>query len=80
LEVYPNPTKGIFTVDVISDQINTADLKVVDALGKVIFEQKGLNVQENQSSIDLSDNPQGIYFVVVSSEDYRTVKKIFLQK
>lgn len=81
LEVYPNPTKGIFSVDVNADQIHTADLKVIDVLGKVVFEQKELNINgSHQSSIDLSNNPEGIYFVVVSSEDLSTVKKIFLQK
>jgi len=81
LDVYPNPSNGLFNVDINSALLDKADLKVVDALGKIVYEQKGLNIQgSHQNSIDLSSNPQGIYFVIVSGEDYRTVKKIFLQK
>jgi PKD repeat protein len=81
LNIYPNPSKGIFNLDISSEKLNNADLKVIDALGKVIYEQQGINIQgSHQSSIDLSNNPQGVYFVIVSGEEYRSVKKIFLQK
>jgi len=81
LNIYPNPSKGIFNLDINSEKLNKADLKVIDALGKVVFEQQGINIQgSHQSSIDLSNNPQGIYFVIVSGDEYRSVKKIFLQK
>lgn len=80
LEVYPNPTKGIFSVDINTVELINAKLKVVDALGKVVLEQQALTQGSNQISVDLSNNQQGIYFVIVTSEDQRIVKKIFLQK
>jgi PKD repeat protein len=81
LSIYPNPAKGIFNININSDILNKADLKVVDALGKVVYEQQGLSIQgSHQSSIDLSNHPEGVYFVIVSGDDYRSVKKIFLQK
>jgi len=80
LEVYPNPTKGIFNVDINTVELINAKLQVVDALGKVVLEQQALAQGSNQISVDLSNNQQGIYFVIVSSEDQRIVKKIFLQK
>ncbi|RLD45451.1 MAG: hypothetical protein DRI89_00920 [Bacteroidetes bacterium] len=81
LNIYPNPSKGIFNLDISSEKLNNADLKVIDALGKVVYEQQGINIQGSyKSSIDLSNNPQGIYFVIVSGDDYRSVKKVFLQK
>jgi PKD repeat protein len=81
LEVYPNPTLGKFTVNINSDLFNTANLKVVDALGKTVFEQKSLDLNKsNSSGIDLTSYPQGVYFVVVSNNDKQLVQKIFLQK
>ncbi|MCF6342646.1 MAG: T9SS type A sorting domain-containing protein, partial [Bacteroidales bacterium] len=81
LDVYPNPSRGVFNVDIRSELLNNADLKVVDVLGKVVYQKKDLNIQaSDENTIDLGSNPQGIYFVIVSGENYRSVKRIFLKK
>jgi PKD repeat protein len=81
MELYPNPTNGLFTISLSAEQFNNADLRVVDALGKEVFSQRSLNVNGNYTvQVDLSSQPQGIYFVIVSGEEQNITKKIFVRQ
>lgn len=81
LEVYPNPTLGKFNINISSDLFNTATIKVVDAMGKVVIEKKQIEINTTySSSIDISSHPQGVYFVIVSNNNKQVVQKLFLQK
>jgi hypothetical protein len=75
IELYPNPTSGV--VNVITDHIYS-DIKfeLFDFSGK---EMKGnfIEIKRGQMQIDLSDKPDGIYFLKITSSDgklFETVK------
>jgi Leucine-rich repeat (LRR) protein len=71
LKVYPNPSHGIFNVQIE----NSAKLEVYDNLGK---ELKSENLTEGISKIDLSRFPSGLYFLKVTNENnqVKTVKVV----
>ena len=80
LEVYPNPSYGIFNLDINAIDLNNAELKVIDIVGKIVYEQGKLTVQGSQTvSIDLSEYPSGIYFVQIKNENHSVSKKVFLK-
>jgi hypothetical protein len=39
LNIYPNPTRGLFNVHFTSEEINNFEISIIDAFGKVIFEE-----------------------------------------
>ena len=81
LQVYPNPTQGLMTITVDANDFNQAQIRVIDMVGKVIFEQANLNINGSyKAAVDLSTLPQGVYFVTVSSGDKNISKKVFLTK
>jgi len=81
LELYPNPTKGILNVSISATEFSRTDLKVLNVLGKEIYTQKGLNINGNYSTrIDLSAQPGGVYFVVISGDDQKIIRKILLNR
>lgn len=81
LELFPNPTNGLLNVSISANQFSNADLKIIDAVGKEVYYQNNLNIDGTYStSIDLSEQPQGIYFVIINGENHRASKKIFLNK
>lgn len=81
LELFPNPTSGLLNVNISASQFNNADLRVIDAVGKEVFRQENLTIDGTYStSLDLSTQPQGIYFVIISGDNKSVSKKIFLNK
>ena len=69
--LYPNPTNGVFNVKI--ENIENSVIEVVNTLGKTILIQ---NVNKNISNIDLSNQPNGVYFVKVVSGDLIEVERI----
>jgi hypothetical protein len=65
-EVYPNPSKGIFTLECLNQVYLNEDvnIKIVDIYGKVISENIG-KLFEKQT-IDLKGKSDGIYFVNIT--------------
>lgn len=76
--VYPNPSKGVFNIDFKSDVNN---IKVVDILGKVIYNE---DIKETTAlttkNIDMSRFNNGIYLVRVSNDNGTSTYKVLLEK
>jgi len=74
LLIYPNPSNGIFNIEMpafIEDKFN---ISVFNSLGQVIFQTSKTNSQE-VFSLDLQDEPVGVYFIQM-----KTQNKIFSAK
>ncbi len=76
ISVYPNPTNALFTIN--TDKIKIKEIRVVNILGKEILEQKDDSKKMNYS-IDISNQPMGIYFVTILTESGQVNKKIIKQ-
>lgn len=78
-DVFPNPSKGEFFVNV--DLLNQQDytITVINTLGQTVKEIK--QVQSNGGSVkfDLSDKAEGVYFVTLKSKTVSKTKRIILQ-
>jgi hypothetical protein len=72
-EIYPNPSKGLFYLDFISD--DSIEIKVFNSMGKNIKTITALN----KTVIDLSNYAKGIYNVLIKSDDKIFNKQIVLQ-
>ena len=57
--VYPNPNNGNFTID-LKDSEQTAVVQVFDLMGKLVFTNQNVI---GISSINIQDQPKGIYIV-----------------
>lgn len=63
LRLSPNPTDGMFTID-LSETLNVEmDILVFDGMGKVIREIHHSVTDASPVSIDLNDQPAGLYYV-----------------
>jgi hypothetical protein len=75
--VTPNPSSGIFKVVVFDgDGKYPCTAAVYDLTGKIIWSRK--LIKPESISINLSEQPKGIYYIKVYSNDSFAVKKIVL--
>ncbi len=71
--VYPNPSKGLVNFNYYGD--NTAFVKVIDTKGRLVH-TKTIQPKE-KGSLDISNQPKGLYLVVVNTvKESRTIKLI----
>ncbi|MCB9251745.1 MAG: T9SS type A sorting domain-containing protein [Flavobacteriales bacterium] len=75
LSIYPNPSKGIFTIRVSSYDQNTV-LKVYASNGKLLWSQA---LKSKTEEIDLTGLPKGIYSLLLTSEKTNQYKKIIIE-
>ena len=80
VEVYPNPSDGIFHIQTNVSVNEVRGLKVYDLLGKTVFDQKGSGaLQKVNYQIDLSQKSGGIYFVETQTVNGSFVEKVLLK-
>jgi len=70
--IYPNPSKGIFDLNLGENQWN---IEVYDITGRKVFE----NRMAGRSVLDLGQNPKGIYFLKATSEDRAVSAKVLVE-
>ena len=70
VSTYPNPSKGIFAIGFEGDRNQVINTTVSDMNGKKVYQSSGL-----KSTIDLSNQPEGVYLLQV-----KTVSKIYSDK
>ena len=73
-EVYPNPSSGVFAIE---SKINKYEVIISDMFGEKIY--SSIN-NSTKSEIDLSKQPNGIYFLQIKTSAGIANKKIIIQK
>lgn len=71
IEIYPNPTSGLITINVEG----TFNYTIVNVLGEVVITGQGNNIE----NVDLTDMNRGTYFITIESDDNIEVLKIIKQ-
>ncbi|MFK7032595.1 T9SS type A sorting domain-containing protein [Flavobacterium oreochromis] len=78
VNVYPNPSNGIFKLNVNININEPLKMAIYDITGKVVFE-KTFNSLTPYDEINISDNPKGIYLLDIKSDQYTIRKKILIK-
>ncbi|MEI8204535.1 MAG: T9SS type A sorting domain-containing protein [Bacteroidota bacterium] len=74
ITIYPNPTAGSFNL--ITNQIKSIEsIEIYDVYGKLIYQtQKSVNI------IDISSQPNGVYFLRLTADNKQYTQKLVLSK
>jgi hypothetical protein len=80
LDVYPNPSKDIFNISFNSDRLQNLNIRVINILGNIIFnEERESFIGEYIKQIDLDRYGKGMYFLEIETDDGVVNKKLMLQ-
>ncbi|MGB3948320.1 MAG: M12 family metallo-peptidase [Bacteroidia bacterium] len=78
--LYPNPSDGNFSVSFFSAEQSTYKLKMVNAVGAVVYEKTFDSVGGNiVESINLQSVANGVYLLHFSSNKIELLKKVVIQ-
>jgi len=78
--IYPNPSKGEFTINIELAKQENIQIRVFNIVGQEIFTKKIADTQVGKFTIDLSSQSNGIYFVELKTNEQVSSKKISLVK
>ena len=80
LDVYPNPSRGIFNVTFTSEEAQTMTVKVVNTIGKEIFTEELTEfVGQYTQMIDMNTQSKGVYFLEITTSTGGINQLIVLQ-
>ncbi len=79
LTVYPNPSKGIFNIDLVDVTNGDYLISVSNILGEEVYsETRGVN-STTSTTINLSDLENGIYMLNIQNGDSSISKKLIIE-
>jgi hypothetical protein len=70
--IYPNPNNGVFTVSTKNEESGIRNVAVFNVLGQQIYSSP-YTIHNSPFTIDLSGQPNGIYFLKAVTEDGETL-------
>ncbi|PCJ01431.1 MAG: hypothetical protein COB15_00475 [Flavobacteriales bacterium] len=74
ISIYPNPSNGVIEIVTYSNNFNYT---VINVVGDVVAQS---NVNGFNTTVDLSNNSKGVYFVTINTEKGSTTQKVILSK
>ncbi|HPB58388.1 MAG TPA: T9SS type A sorting domain-containing protein, partial [Bacteroidales bacterium] len=74
--LYPNPTQSLIDLKLDRDYLGTTECRIYDMYGKLM---RIMPIEEEITTIDVSDFAAGVYFVRLTTEQGQ-VSKRFVKK
>ena len=80
LEIYPNPSRDIFNIRFVSEEMQDVTIKILNVVGAEVYrEEKDQFIGEYTKQINLNTYGKGIYFLEIETNSGIINKKIVLQ-
>jgi hypothetical protein len=77
MNVYPNPSNGVFNTSFYVSNTGNYNIKIFNALGQVVYEEGLKNFSGSYSKeMNISSFGQGVYLLSISDSKGVTVKKL----
>jgi PKD repeat protein len=79
IAIYPNPGNGLFNIDISDLQLGSFKVTIINSLGSAVYFQE-FDQSEKSLKIDLSNYPDGIYYLKLEDGSFTGMKKIIIQQ
>ena len=78
ISIIPNPNEGQFELFISIPEIQDVEISLYNSIGQMIKTDLFKEVMESIISYDLSDQPGGIYYLNVKSNNGNTTKRLLI--
>lgn len=78
LELYPNPSSGLITIDLNRVQLQELQVSVFNTAGKKVYELYEQTSQDGKVTLDMAHLPDAAYFIQIRSAAETVVKRVVL--
>jgi PKD repeat protein/predicted nucleotidyltransferase len=80
LKIYPNPTPGLFTIEMDNDVFGELNISIATQAGKEILKIKfQKSTVHFLTQVDLSGQPNGMYFINLLIDKYKATRKLLVE-
>jgi len=77
IEVFPNPTSGLFTISLQSHDSKLFSYQLTDAAGRIMISSKSFVAGvEYREQLDITSFSAGVYFLEIQSEGFKQTKRL----
>ena len=81
LSVYPNPSNGSYTIKLNLQASETVNILAVNSFGQtVLVEERNGRTGTNTYSLDMTNQPNGLYFLSLRAGNQVKNRKLYIQK
>ncbi|MDQ3111655.1 MAG: M43 family zinc metalloprotease [Bacteroidota bacterium] len=80
VNLFPNPSSGIFNLNIALESRKDINVKIVNTLGQTVQQFAELNSSGGMFELDLNNQPNGVYFVEVIAGTGKTVQRIMVNR
>ena len=78
--IYPNPTRDIFNVSFVSEEVQNLSISIINVVGEVVYTADlDQFVGQFTKEVSLATYPKGIYFLEITTDKGVINKKLILQ-
>ncbi len=79
LNIYPNPSNGLFTLEMNTAKAGTFNVEIINISGQVIYTKQINQDGFYQDQINISNEAKGIYYIRIMDGNQAKVSKIMIQ-
>lgn len=77
VSIYPNPTSGLFNIELSGTSKNNYTISVRDILGKLVHEENYISTSSSAKlNLDISVQPKGVYLVTIKTTETYITKRV----
>jgi hypothetical protein len=78
-EVYPNPTEGVFKIDLQLNDEETIEVSIMNVVGQQIWSKSYGQTQDVKDQINIENLAKGSYLIKVTGNNVNSIKKLIVK-